>query len=391
LQILISESRTKDEKKETRGFRTVWNPDIQMYPENGVIYHPNGFLPRKLSEKPSDNITFLEDSFGDQLIESAYGHYTALSYHLSQNTCLFIGISLEDATLKHLLRKNAKMHPGHVHYYIYYLEGSKDIAHEHRKAIIDANFEVYNLITLFLTNEEIKFLGQLLSTTDEEIEIISDELGTSVNYRFFLTGSVCVGKSTTLSNFRSLRTHDEWLDQRVPGMEKDPSFIDKDEKIKEIDYWVAQQWRAKNFILSKSKTPGLDIIDRCPLDAFAFTEVDKWKEKAIFTRQIITPEKSSIRLCKGKVILLVGNPQTMHVRAVRLHKEVTSKALAYRQDLLRIIYNKNEDLGIVEIDTKDKSIEQVTKEVSKIIHVDKYVECDLQDRLQLIEAEKISP
>lgn len=390
LQILIAESRTKEEKKKSRGFRTVWNSDIQMYPENGVIYHPNGFLPRKLSEKPSDNLIFLEDSFGDQLIESAYGHYATLSYHLSQTTCLLIGISLEDATLKHLLRKNAKLHPGHVHYYVYYLDSESDLSLEHRKAIIDANFEVYNLVTLFLTKTEISHLGQLLSATDEEIEIMADELGVNTTYRFFLTGSVCAGKSTTLSNFRSLRTHDEWLDQRVAGMEKDPSFVNRDEKIQEIDYWVAEQWRAKNFILFRAKTPGLDIIDRCPLDAFAFTDEDKWKDKAIFTREIITPEKSSTPLCKGKIILLIGNPQTMSVRAIKLHKEVTSQILEYRQQLLKIIYN-NQDIGIVEIDTKDKSVEQVSKEVSKIIHIDEYSECDLQARLLLIENEIIRP
>ncbi|MEJ0102402.1 MAG: SIR2 family protein [Bacteroidota bacterium] len=361
-----------------------------MYPENGVIYHPNGFLPRKLSEKPSDNLIFLEDSFGDQLIESAYGHYAALSYHLSQNTCLLIGISLEDATLKHLLRKNSKLHPGHVHYYVYYLNSSEELTPEHRKAITDANFEVYNLVTLFLTKTEIKYLGQLLSSSDEDIEIMSDELGLNTTYRFFLTGSVCAGKSTTLSNFRSLRTHDEWLDQRVPGMEKDPSFVSRNEKIQEIDYWVAEQWRAKNFVLYKAKTPGIDIIDRCPLDAFAFTEEDKWKEKATFTREIITPDKSSTPLCKGKIVLLIGHPQTMAVRALKLHKEVTSEKLEYRQNLLKIIYNKS-DLGIVEIDTKDKSIEQVTKEVSKMIHIDEYTECNLQERLQLIEDEKIAP
>ena len=390
LQTLISESRSKDERKKSRGFRTIWNSDIQMYPENGVIYHPNGFLPHKLTEKPSDNLIFLEDSFGDQLIESAYGHYAALSYHLSQNTCLFIGTSLKDATLKHLLRKNAKIHPGHVHYYVYYLNSIEELTKEHRKAITDANFQVYNLVTLFLTKSDIKSLGQLLSGTDEDIELLSDELGLNTTYRFFLTGSVCVGKSTTLSNFRSLRTHDEWLDQRVPGMEKDPSLVKRDDKIQEIDYWVAEQWRSKNFVLYKAKTPGIDIIDRCALDAFAFTEENKWKDKAVFTREIITPDKSSTPLCKGKIILLIGHPQTMAVRALKLHKEVTSEKLEYRQNLLRIIYNKN-DYGIVEIDTKDKGIEQVSKEVSKIIHIDDYTECDLQERLQLIEDEIIKP
>lgn len=65
----------------------------------------------------------------------------------------------------------------------------------------------------------------------------------------------------TWKAFRSLRTHEEWLDERVPGMEKDPSFVNKDVKIQEIDYWVAEQWQAKNFVLFKGKTPGIDILE----------------------------------------------------------------------------------------------------------------------------------
>src|SRR5262249_44480879 len=163
-------------------------------------------------------------------------------------------------------------------------------------------------------------------------------------------------------------------DQRISGMEKDPSFVVKDNKIQEIDRWVVEQWRAKNFVLFKSKTPGIDIIDRCPLDAFAFTDEDKWKDKAVFTRKNITPKKSTTPLCKGKVILLIGNPKTMAVRALKLHKEVTFDKLDYRQNLLKIVYDKHNQ-GIVELDTRDKSIEQVSKEVSRIIHVDDYNEC----------------
>jgi hypothetical protein len=390
LQTLLSESRTKTEKESSRGFRTVWNADIQLFPQNGVIYHPNGFLPNSFREKPSDNLIFLEDSFGDQLIDSNFGHYAALSYHLSQNTCLFIGLSLEDSTLKHLLRKNVNLHPGHIHYFVYYIENHDDIPAEHRKAIIDANFEVYNLVTLFLTKKEIAILGQLLSSNDEEIELLADEVGKNTTYRFFLTGSVCVGKSTSISNFRSIRTHDEWLDQRVTGMEKDPTLVDKNITIQQIDDWVAKQWRSKNFVLYKGKKPGIDIIDRCPLDAFAFTPEGEWKEKAILTRKTITPENSSVPLCKGKIILLIGNPETMAVRALKLQKDVTPDKLKYRQNLLRVIYDKNEP-GIVELDTREKSIQKVTKEISKIIHIDNYSECDLQQRLEQIEKEYIKP
>ncbi len=390
LQTLLSDSRLPEEREMTRGFRTVWKIDVQLYPQNAVIYHPNGYLPRGFSDKPSDDLIFLEGAFGDQLIDSVSGHYATLSYHFSQNTCLFIGMSLEDSTLKHLLRKNAILHPGHVHYYVHFLHNNEIIKSEKKRAIRDANFEVYNLVTLFLNRKGISTLGQLLNTNDDEVELIADEVDVPTTYRFFLTGSVCVGKTTAVSNFRSLRTHDEWLEKREAGMHKDPDNIQEDSIIRRIDEWVAQQWRRKNFILYQAKRPGIDIVDRCPLDAFAFTLENQWREKAAFTRKIITPQRSKAKLAKGEIIFLIGEPKVMAIRAMKLQKDVTAEQLAYRQTLLRVIYDKDAE-GIIELDTREKSIQQIVKEICRIIHIDDYNGCDLQGRLEKIEKGDISP
>jgi len=390
LETLLSDSRLPKEREVTRGFRTVWSIDVQLYPQNAVIYHPNGYLPRGFSEKPSDDLIFLEGAFGDQLIDSVLGHYNTLSYHFSQNTCLFIGMSLEDSTLKYLLRKNAILRPGHVHYYIHFLHDNEIIDSEQKRAIRDANFEVYNLVTLFLNRKGISTLGQLLSTSDDEVELIADEVDVPTTYRFFLTGSVCAGKTTLVSNFRSLRTHDEWLEKREAEMHKDPENVQEDSIIRRIDEWVAQQWRRKNFILYQAKRPGIDIIDRCALDAFAFTLENQWRKKAAFTRKIITPQKSKTKLAKGEIILLLGEPKVMAIRAMKLQKDVTAEQLAYRQALLRVIYDKDAE-GIIELDTREKSVQQITKEICRIIHINEYNECDLQDRLEKIERGDISP
>ncbi|GAH36776.1 unnamed protein product, partial [marine sediment metagenome] len=136
--------------------------------------------------------------------------------------CLFIGLSLKDSTLKHLLRKNAILHPGHIHYYVHFMEDDAVLDEKHRIAIRDANFEVYNLVTLFLDRKGIAALGQLLTSTEDDIGLLADEVGVSTSYRFFLTGSVAVGKSTSVSHFRSLLTHDEWLERKAAGMNIDP-------------------------------------------------------------------------------------------------------------------------------------------------------------------------
>lgn len=390
IQTLLADRRTEDEKNQKRGYRTIWNANIQLYPQDGVIYHPNGFLPHDISERPSDDLIFLEDSFGDQLIDSSFGHYAALSYHLSQNTCLFIGLSLEDSTLKHLLRKNANLHPGHVQYYVYFLKDTNSVDSKRKSAIIEANFDVHNLITMFLDDEDLTNLAKLLKINDEDFEMYCAEAGVNTSYKYFLTGSVSVGKSTAVSNFRSLRTHDEWLERRTSGMEKDPSIVSEKATIEEIDQWVVDQWRKKNFILSRKANHGIHIIDRCPLDAFAFTPEDKWVEKAEFTRKGILPNEPQIELVKGKIILMIGDPEIMSIRALKLQKQFKPSNLKKMQELLKLIYDQKVK-GIVEIDTRDKTTKQIAKEISKMIHLDNYEECNMRQRLEDIESGAIKP
>ena len=116
-----------NKKSGSRGFTVVWDANVQMEKRDNIVYHPNGYLPRKMSDFASTQLVFLEDTFEDQLVDSFSGHYNALNNHYSSKTCLFVGISLEDRTLKHMLRMNAKKCYGHIHYIIQHLpDRSKD-------------------------------------------------------------------------------------------------------------------------------------------------------------------------------------------------------------------------------------------------------------------------
>ena len=382
LESMLAVSRTKEEKRTTRGYKTIWRTNIQLTPDSRVIYHPNGYLPRRLSENPSEQLVFLEDSFADQLIDSMSGHHAFLINHLTQTTCLLMGLSLSDPTLKHLLRQNAIRHPGHYHYYIAYLESDQADEPMYEQSVFDSNFEVYNLITLFLSKDEIAALGLLLSMNDDFQHLVEERGGTNT-YRYFITGSVCVGKSTMVSHFQSLKTYDEWLEPRPSGMEKDPAKVQNESDIKQIDKWIAKQIGLKNLYLMDNST-GLNIIDRAPLDAFAFTPDEEWIEKAQLIKEGISPGKSKHQLCPGHIIFMIGDPQVMASRAIMRHKDTDTESLKKQQDTLKQVYRKDEE-GITIVDTSNKTIRQVAKEIARILHCNDYIEANMQEWLNQIE------
>ncbi len=141
-----------------KGFETVWQPSSQFRRNNGVIYHPNGFLPLQTIDGFSEQIVFMEQEFADQLVDIGAGHYVSLLNHLSNNTIIFLGLSLSDANLKHLLRVSARHNPGNFHYHVHWCPDNKP-PEEEQDAIRKANFSIYNLVTLFLTTEEVKWFN----------------------------------------------------------------------------------------------------------------------------------------------------------------------------------------------------------------------------------------
>ncbi len=378
IQRMLSVSRTTEEEENSRGYTTLWSSNVYMFPKNSVIYHPNGFLPYRISEHPSERLVFLEDSFADQLIDSIHGHYNVLTDYFTHNTCLLLGLSLNDPTLKHILRTNATNHPGIYHYYVKYVKSGEGI--NNQKAIADANFDVYNLVTLFLNGDEIAGLLELIEMDEDSFDKYVEEVGGLYkSYKYMLVGSVAVGKSTAMSHFRSVSTQDEWLEFMPEDMAKDPSKVDE-KKIDDIDQWIAEQWGKKNYKLLRISN-GIHIIDRGPLDAFAFTPKGQWKSKAKLTKKYISPGQSNRRLCPAQVIFLVGDPCIMASRAILSQKDTDAEKLKKQQDLIEYIYSKAPS-GVVKIDTKNKSKIQVAKEIARIIFMETYDEAPLDKMLE---------
>jgi len=387
IQQLIYRRRTEEERSDgIKGFETVWDARLQFQYNKGVIYHPNGFLPYQKIEGASNFLVFSEDSFADQLIASMSGHYSTLLHHLSKNTCLFIGLSIEDNTLKHLLRQSSILSPGHYHYYVAYTDDSSKLSAHQKNAIVESNFELYNLITLFLNNEEIKHLGELIQLKDQDLEECGLINKVPLKYTYYITGAVGCGKTTTLSYFRNLSTHSEWPDPKNPLLALPYTEL-TEKQVKEVDNWIAEMFFKKNKNIRNCKF-GINVIDRTPLDPFTFTDTNEWKDKADLLDSQISKQTSDFRIVPGSIILLQGDKESI---ARRLKVRIKSDKQPYSSEDIEEMYNKFQLIfshlknKVIKIDTIELSEHEVVKMVARIIHLEKYIPNDLHVVLDKIK------
>ncbi len=372
---LLDLDRGPIEKRSDRGYETVWEPSVQYRREKGVIYHPNGFLPRDLQRGGSSWLTFAEESFADQMISIQQGHFSTLLSHLFRYTSLLIGISLDDQSLKHLLRQNAQLNPGHVHYYVSYRDQMRVESEDRSAAARESNFSTYNLVTLELSSEEIAALGRLLSREDDEIVFMATQVDVPRRFTYYLSGAVGGGKTTALGYFKSLNTFDEWLEPKPAEILKAADSLTAEERTT-VDEWIDQQFEKKNFLIDRAELR-ISIVDRSVIDPIAFAPQAGVGDRA---RSLIAAyARSKLGATSGMVLFLVGSPPTMNVRISERHKEGSSEYIDELQLRFRKLWfgERGEASGVNVIDTVDRSIHQVVREISRVIHLCAYVEADL--------------
>lgn len=360
-----------------RPFETVWDAAFQPRRNGTIVYHPNGYLPSNLLEEPSENIVFSQDSFADQLIESMAGHHSSLLHHFTRTTCLLMGLSLDDQTLRHLLRQNARINPGQCHYFVHWIDDSETRDEEVEQALSEANFEVSNLVTLFLTNEECDALGKLLTLDENELCDLAEEEGVSLKYVYYLTGAVGAGKTTVVNYLGSLQVYEEWTEPRHSNLAQSWKVLSVDER-DELDAWILGQFVKKDHALRHAK-PGIHIVDRPPLDPLSFTDLNLVGTKAVKMLESFCPGAATRKIEQGQIILLHGEPTEMETRIVGRHKRSDSSVISDLQIRLEEIYEKP-----VVIETAGRPVHAVVKEVAKIVHLDRfeYRPYSLQSRLK---------
>jgi len=384
IQRLISQERPEEEKSKTRGFETVTDISIPFRRNTRVIYHPNGILPTERMETGT-KLVFSENEFANQLIGVTTGHYSSLIHHYLTNTCLFVGISLNDPTLKHIMKLVVRINPGRCHYYVqYYDKKEGDFDLEQKNAIFAANFETYNLITLFLCDEEIAALGDLIGSgykeehQDSDISRLANMTHKPLKYCYYFVGAIGVGKSTTIARFRDLVTFDEWFELRESDLGKEPESLSLP-RISTIDRWIARQFTLKNHEIYQV-TSGIMLADRCPLDPISFTPYEKWQEKAKFLLKTILRENKEI--VRGHIILLLDDPAVLELRLITSAKEYTENRLRRLQEDIERIYCME---GVSKVDAKYMTSHEMIKKVAKIIYAEDYIDIDVQKELEKIE------
>lgn len=99
--------------------KAIDNEGVRNKADELPIYHVHGFLPRTGKITASKNVVFSEDSYHTQFIEPFSWSNLIQLNKLSQNTCLFIGLSLTDPNLRRLLDvANRKDPSNNLNHYI---------------------------------------------------------------------------------------------------------------------------------------------------------------------------------------------------------------------------------------------------------------------------------
>jgi hypothetical protein len=369
--------------------------DIRILPrrKSAVIYHPNGYIPRNPLEEKTQEIVLSESEFADRMIELTSGQYNSLLHILSRNTCLFIGLSLRDSILKNLLKQSALIAPGNYHYYVHYCPDGKRPCIEETKSIQATNFDTYSLVTLCLNDNQLSSIGKMISCgyheekaewNDDPFRDLTEKAKIpDTDLCFYIVGAIGAGKSTCVSHLRSLVTHDEWLEDRLPMLADNWRILETPDRRtdkEKTDLWIAGQFKEKNAELIKTRF-SISVCDRCPLDPVTFTPPKEWRLKAALLLKTIC-EEPTLPIRPGHVIVLWHDPEHLEIRVRRTAKKYDRAALEWLQKCIEIIY---EMPGVTFIDCRFLSFHEIMKRVCRIVHMDDYRPADIQRRLVDIE------
>jgi len=369
----------------------IYQPKIETRADAAVIHHINGFLPRARRRRRSEKLVFTEDAFADVLVSPTSHEAEFILSRFANTTFLLLGNSLSDNSLKNMLRGGMKRNSANHHYIIYWDNQASPRTLEERRQIFEVNLEVYNLISIFMTSEQIAAFIRLLNQPDEnlfETELLK-VAKLKPRRRYYLVGSIVSGKSTNLEALRCFATFEEWSGRPPEKMYQDHSTLAPAERA-QIDDWLYSQLREKNDRMRRVGV-GIYVMDRGFLDLFAFSETAVENLRKI---EQLRKEVSEIsgNLESGQIIFVYANEATLSERQARRGQlrggseqkiDYDGAKLLQQSHQLETIYRPCE---ASKFDTSEVSSDVTSRRIAREILMGSYLPFDFESRIDAIRA-----
>jgi len=188
--------------------------------------------------------------------------------------------------------------------------------------------------------------------------------------RYYLMGIVGVGKSTLRENLRKALPeagiYEEWPETMAAEVNNAMDSMSQC-SAEEIQEWIFSQLADKNKLVLADARPTL-IIDRSPLDTFAFYPPGQWKARATQMFDALHM-KSAAPLAPGEIIFLEGSPKAVSARLCET-RGYSRNTLGAQQSAFEIVVDylaENYNYPVKRINARDLSPEEVTKQALAII------------------------
>ncbi|MFI8607943.1 SIR2 family protein [Pseudomonas sp. NPDC077649] len=296
-------------ESQSRSYSVEWRPALLDRSNHTTIYHVNGLLPQVSLKKRSPRLIFTEDSFADAMARAPGVSSEYIFMRFVQNTMLIVGHSLADASLKNYLRLNRDKSPANHHYMIHWISDVASLSCEQQSDIFNANLDLYNVFTIFLTSAEMKSFFSLLGLDKRTFSNRLDEMGEDRRSRwhYYIVGPVAAGKSSLLEHLRCFDTHEEWTQPPPPEMYRSFDTL-SEEEAKKVDSFVYSELKEKNNRMHSAPV-GFHFMDRGPLDLYAFSkDIEEKKKKTSEMKSVITRHRE---WQNGEIIFLEANASTL--------------------------------------------------------------------------------
>jgi hypothetical protein len=371
------------------------NPEVLLSPKPEtrraapVVYHINGYLPREEIRRRSEHVVLTEDAFAEVLLSTNSVDAEFVTAKFATTTFLILGSSLNDSSLKNLLRAGAKRNPANHHYIVYWENPDRPRTGRQKREIFDVNLSVYNLISIFMTTLEIGCLIKILNENDQaevtaEITALSKE---KICRKYYLVGPVAGGKSSTLEAMRCFSTHEEWLGRPPALMYQNERTLTKEQQALVDDFLFPQLMEKNRRMVTAG--PGIHVMDRAYFDLFAFSnkKTSEVLRKAKELKSRISGPGSDF--ADGQIIFMEASEPELEARLARRGKRrgklgrivYDATTLLEQAATLKKIYRPKKDS---QFDTSFDGSAVVAQRIARKILLKKYQPLNFNTRLNEI-------